>query len=74
MTNKIKYISIDDNPVDTLLLQHYAAEHPFLQHINSFDSAVKGMEAIEALQPDLVFLDVEMPEATGLEVLRFIKE
>ncbi len=74
MTNKIRYISIDDNPVDTLLLQHFAAEYSFLQHISSFDSPVKGMEAIEALQPDLVFLDVEMPEATGLEVLRFIKE
>lgn len=74
MPNPIRYISIDDNIVDTLLLQTLAGNFPFLQHLASFDNPLKGVQAINKLQPDLVFLDIEMPEATGLEVLRFIKE
>lgn len=74
MPKPIRYIAIDDNPVDTLLLQHYAAEYPFLQAIASFDTPMAGMKAIETQQPDLVFLDVEMPGASGIEVLRFLQE
>lgn len=74
MSKPIRYIAIDDNTVDSLLLEHYATAYPFLQGVGSFDNPAAGMKAIETQQPDLVFLDVEMPGASGIEVLRFLQE
>jgi len=74
MQKHIRYIAIDDNPVDLLILKEYAADFPFLEHLESFSSPATGMAAIERLRPDLVFLDVEMPGTSGLQVLQRIKE
>ncbi len=74
MQNTIRYIAIDDNPVDLLILKEYAAEFSFLQHLESFSSPITGIAAVENLSPDLVFLDVEMPNATGIQVLQQIKD
>lgn len=71
--NTIRYIAIDDNPVDLLILKEYASVFPFLQHAGSFSTPSAGLAGIEALHPDLVFLDIEMPGQTGLDILRVIK-
>lgn len=71
--NTIRYIAIDDNPVDLLILKEYASIFPFLQHAGSFSTPAEGLAGIDALQPDLVFLDIEMPGQTGLDILRIIK-
>ena len=71
--NTIRYIAIDDNPVDLLILKEYASIFPFLQHAGSFSTPTEGLAGIDALQPDLVFLDIEMPGQTGLDILRIIK-
>lgn len=71
--NTIRYIAIDDNPVDLLILKEYASIFPFLQHGGSFSTPAEGLAGIEALQPDLVFLDIEMPGQTGLDILKIIK-
>lgn len=73
MQNTIRYIAIDDNPVDLLILKEYAADFPLLKHCGSFSNAIEGLAAAETIQPDLVFLDIEMPGTTGLEILRQLK-
>ena len=40
-----------------------------MQLLEQCRSAKKGLEAIEKLKPDLVFLDIEMPEMNGFELL-----
>ena len=66
----IKSIIIDDelHCVETLnlLLNEYC---PGVQVIEQCHSAKKGLEAIEKLKPDLVFLDIEMPVMNGFELL-----
>lgn len=74
MQKTIRYIAIDDNPIDLLILKEYSSAFPFLQHHGSFSSPSDGLEAAESLNPDLVFLDVEMPGLSGLDVLRKVKE
>lgn len=74
MQKVIPYISIDDNPVDLLLLKEYAASYPFLQQCGSFSGPAEGLAAVMSLQPTLVFLDIEMPGINGLQLLRTIKE
>jgi DNA-binding LytR/AlgR family response regulator len=73
MQKTIRYIAIDDNQVDLLILKEYSSPFHFLQHCGSFTTPAEGLAAVELLQPDLVFLDIEMPDITGLEVLRTIK-
>lgn len=74
METNIQYIAVDDNPVDLLILKEYAAAFPFLEHCGSFSTPGEGLAAAEALKPDLIFLDIEMPGQTGLDVLRLLKK
>ena len=74
MQKTIRYIAIDDNPIDLLILKEYSSYFPFLQHSGSFSSSVEGLAAAETLHPDLVFLDIEMPGLTGLEILKHVKD
>lgn len=74
MQKNIRYIAIDDNPIDLLMLKEYAASFSFLEHCGSFSTPIDGLAAAQILSPDLVFLDIEMPGMTGLDVLRQIKD
>ncbi len=74
METNIRFIAIDDNPVDLLILREYAAQFPFLKHYGGFNTVAEGLSAVEDLKPDLIFLDIEMPEQSGLDVLRQIKQ
>lgn len=74
MPKPIRYIAIDDNLVDLLVLQEYSSSFSFLQHCGSFSNPGDGLTAVSSLQPDLVFLDIEMPETSGLSILRQVKE
>jgi len=71
----IKAICIDDEGhcLDTLslLLKEYC---PQVQIIDQCRSAKKGLEAIEKLNPDLIFLDIEMPVMNGFEMLEQFTE
>jgi class 3 adenylate cyclase/CheY-like chemotaxis protein len=71
----IKAIIIDDEVhcIDTLsiLLADYCPEVEVLEKCMS---PKKGLEAIEALKPDLVFLDIEMPQMNGFELLENFKQ
>jgi len=74
MTNNIRCICIDDEPDDLILLNEYIKTEPVLTCAGCFSSASDGLQAIISLKPDLVFLDVEMPGATGLEILKQLKD
>ena len=73
MLKTIRYIAIDDNVVDLLLLKEYAAAFPFLQFQGSYSNTTEGLAAVEEINPDLIFLDIEMPGLSGLDILRKIK-
>lgn len=74
MEKPIRYISIDDNLVDQLMLKEHAAAFPFLKDMGNYNTPGEGLVAVKELKPDLVFLDIEMPELTGIEVLRAIRQ
>src|SRR6478736_6083140 len=70
---KLKTIIIDDEPdsVDLLELE-LAKSCPQVEVIATYNSSVKALKKIEALQPDLLFLDIEMPVMNGFELLEKI--
>ncbi|TGE15305.1 LytR/AlgR family response regulator transcription factor [Hymenobacter elongatus] len=63
---------IDDEPAARELLAKYIARLPYLTLLGQATNAVDALLALESQQPDLLFLDVEMPEMTGFEFMRVL--
>lgn len=70
----IDCVIIDDeqHAID-LLLQHISQVH-FLRVVGTATNPVKGLAMITDLKPGLVFLDVQMPQLTGIEMLKLISK
>ncbi len=67
----ITAILIDDEPNSLNSLKQKITQHcPAVKIIALCDDPHKGLEAIESLQPDLVFLDIEMPVMNGFTLLK----
>lgn len=70
MENKIyKVLIIEDEEPASQLIQHYLATYENFQISAICTDGYTGLKAINEMQPDLIFLDIEMPKLTGLEVL-----
>lgn len=66
----IKCLIIDDDPfIQDLLQDKLSICFPEIQILGIASSGKEGVESIRSLQPDLVFLDVEMSDMTGFEML-----
>lgn len=63
---------IDDEPLAAALLESYAKKVPFLKLQGSFNSAVAAMRQLRDNPVDLIFLDIQMPELSGLEFARIL--
>ncbi len=67
---KINCISIDDEKLARALLQDYISKVSYLNDLGQYKNPVEALEVIENEQIDLIFLDIQMPEMTGLEFLK----
>jgi two-component system LytT family response regulator len=65
-----KAIIIDDERLARAELKKMLAEFQDIEIIAEAANAGEGIEKIETLQPDLIFLDIQMPDKTGFEVLQ----
>jgi len=70
----IKYIAIDDDLLDLLAVETLAGSYQFLQNCGAFQNAMEGITAIENIKPDVVFLDIEMPGISGLDLIATLKK
>lgn len=65
-----KAIVIDDEPAARRLMKNLLQEYSTLvQVVAEAGTGHEAIRQIEALQPDLIFLDIQMPDLTGFEVL-----
>jgi two-component system LytT family response regulator len=60
---------VDDEPLARQRLEDLLHDAPDVEIVGAADDGVEAISAIRALAPDLVFLDIQMPGATGLEVV-----
>ena len=70
MSQLYRTIIVDDEPAARRLMKNLLREHSSI--VDVIDEAGNGREAIqkiESLQPDLIFLDIQMPDLTGFEVI-----
>lgn len=63
---------IDDEPLAAQLLESYAKEMPSLMLTGVYNSALTAMAGLRSAPVDLLFLDIQMPELSGMEFARLI--
>jgi two-component system, LytTR family, response regulator len=65
----VKALIIDDERLARNELKKLLLEHPQIEIIDEAANAIEGIEKIETLHPELIFLDIQMPGKTGFEML-----
>jgi two-component system LytT family response regulator len=69
----IKAIAIDDEPVALDIIKMHAQKVPYLQLDTVFLSATEALTYLDSTPTDLVFLDINMPDISGLEFAGLVK-
>lgn len=69
---KIKCIIVDDEPLAVSLLGSYVEKIPFLELVFSTENPIEALEFIQKNNADLVFLDIQMPELTGINFMKIV--
>lgn len=69
-----KVILIDDEPLARSVVREYLAQHPAMEVITECGDGFEGVKAIQQHQPDLIFLDIQMPKITGFEMLELLEK
>lgn len=72
--NMSKVIIIDDEPLARSIVTEYLQKHPNLVLMQECGDGFEGLKAIQQHQPDLIFLDIQMPKITGFEMLELIEQ
>ncbi len=74
MTNpaEIKCVAIDDELSAIKVIRHLASQVPYLKFVGGYISPVEGLTMARTLEADIVFLDIQMPEINGLDLLKHL--
>ncbi|HVV72686.1 MAG TPA: response regulator [Verrucomicrobiae bacterium] len=67
---KIRAVIVDDEPLARQRVRLLLGEEADVEIVGEYQDGVQAVEQITTLKPDLLFLDVQMPELDGFEVLR----
>lgn len=73
MNDALKCIAIDDEPLALRIIEQYASANPALQLLRVFDDAVSAAEYLRNTEVDLIFTDINMPDISGLDLVRSLK-
>lgn len=63
----MKAIAIDDEPIALEIIKAHAAKVPFLDLTATFTDAFKALEYLQRENTDLIFLDIKMPDISGID-------
>ncbi|MNK21535.1 Transcriptional regulatory protein YehT [compost metagenome] len=69
---KIKCIVVDDEPLAVSLLGSYVEKIPFFELVFSTENPIEALEYIQKNEADLIFLDIQMPEITGINFMKIV--
>ncbi|MBN8836242.1 MAG: response regulator transcription factor [Sphingobacteriia bacterium] len=70
----MKALIIDDEPLARSIIKEYLTQHPGIEIIQECNDGFEGVKAIMQHQPDLIFLDIQMPKINGFEMLELIEQ
>ncbi|RKD91780.1 LytR/AlgR family response regulator transcription factor [Mangrovibacterium diazotrophicum] len=72
MSEKLNVLIVEDEELARDLLKSYLKDHPSVNLLGECENGFEGVQKINELQPDLVFLDIQMPKITGFEMLQLL--
>ena len=70
---QLRTVIIDDEPLALEVLNQYIAQSPSLQLVQAFDDAIAGKEFLESNPVDLLFVDINMPDLKGTDLVRSLQ-
>jgi two-component system LytT family response regulator len=70
----MKTIIIDDEPLARSIVREYLKKYPELEIAQECNDGFEGVKAIQQDQPDLIFLDIQMPKINGFEMLELLDQ
>ncbi|SMC45917.1 LytR/AlgR family response regulator transcription factor [Moheibacter sediminis] len=74
MSKILSCIIVDDEPPAVRVLQKYAEQLPDLNCIAASNNSIEALQLIQELKPDVLFLDIQMPELTGIQLSTLLKD
>ena len=69
----IKCIAIDDEPLALKQMAGYILKTPFLELVGRFESAIQAIPFVQENQVDLMFLDISMPDLSGIDFVKSLE-
>src|SRR5215510_4351949 len=72
MSTKIKTLIVDDEPLARRNLRLLLSKDPQIEILDECRNGREAVKAINTLSPDLIFLDIQMPEMDGFDVLAHV--
>lgn len=69
-----KCIIVDDEPPATRILENYIGKVNFLEKVGIFNDSLKALEFLNKESVDVIFLDIQMPQLTGLQISKIISK
>ncbi|MEI7677391.1 MAG: LytTR family DNA-binding domain-containing protein [Bacteroidales bacterium] len=70
----IKCVIVDDEPLALSVLERYISQMPFLELVEKFTNPVKAFKYLNDNEIDLLFVDIQMPDLTGFELVNNLKK
>src|SRR5476651_1482155 len=70
---KIRCLIVDDEPLAIQLLQKHIAQLDFFEVVGTCNNAVKALEVLNRQAVDLLFLDIKMPQISGLDLFKALR-
>lgn len=74
MNKNLTCIIVDDEPPAIRILQKYAEQLPDLECLATTQKSIEALQLVETLKPDILFLDIQMPELTGIQLSTLLKD
>jgi two-component system LytT family response regulator len=71
---RIRIVIIDDEAPAREIIKHYLKEVDNIEVVNECADGFTALKTISALKPDLIFLDIQMPRLTGIELVEVLTE
>jgi two-component system LytT family response regulator len=72
--NKKTVVVVEDEKLGRNLLKSYLTDYPDYVIIGEASNGIEGIEVINQLKPDIVFLDIQMPGKTGIQMLPYLEK